>query len=84
MKVQALWCGGCNYAAPTQDDIEDFRSLKAAKDAFWTRAENWDRHTPCVEQDQTEMHIFFGEYAENGPDRIIKYGKRGGIIVERS
>ena len=84
MKVQALWYGGCNYAAPTQDDIEDFRSLKAAKDAFWSRAENCDRRTPCVEQEQTEMHIFFHEYTENGPDRIIKYSKRGGVIVERS
>jgi hypothetical protein len=83
MKVQALWCGGSNYAAPTQDDIEEFHSLKAAKDTFWRRAENCDRSTPCVQQDQTEMHIYFGEYSENGPDRIIRYGKRGGIVVER-
>ena len=81
MKIQALWYGGINYASPTQDDIEDFPSLRTAKDVFWSRATQQERRYPCVED--SEMHIYFNEYGENGPDRILRLGKRGGIITER-
>jgi hypothetical protein len=83
MKVQALWYGGSNYALPTQDDIEEFASIAAAKRVFEHRAGNTDRYYPCVEESQTEMHLYFHEYTENGPDRILKIGPRGGIVMER-
>ena len=79
MKVQTLWFGGYNYALPTQEDIEDFRSLKRAKEVFENRA-SFDPMFPCT--DNTEMHIYWHEYSENGPDRILKIGPRGGVRME--
>jgi len=83
MKVQALWFGGSNYALPTQNDIEEFASITAAKRVFEHRAGNTDRYYPCVEESQTEMHLYFHEYTENGPDRILTIGLRGGVVMER-
>lgn len=81
MRVQALWYGGSNYALPTQDDIEEFYSLQRAKDVFESRASNRDSYFPCVSD--SEMHIYFHEYTENGPDRILKIGPRGGVRMEK-
>lgn len=83
-KVVALWYGGCNYAAPNPDrDLERFDSLKAAARAFEARADH-DPFYPCVEEEQTEMHVYFGTaYHENGPDRLIRFGRRGAVRVER-
>lgn len=81
MKVQCLWYGGSNYAIPQQSDIETFYSLKRAKEVFEHRASNRDSYFPCVQD--SEMHIYFHEYTENGPDRILKLGPRGGIVMEK-
>jgi hypothetical protein len=81
MKVQALWYGGPNYAVPyIPGDIEDFRSIKSARQAFENRA-SFDPMFPCV--DSSEMHIYKHFYGENGPDLILKSGPRSGTIVER-
>ena len=80
MKLQALWYGGINYALPTQDDIEDFRSIKHARRIFESRA-SFDPMFPCV--DHSEMHLFFTEFNDNGPDRILKIGPKGGVRMER-
>ena len=83
MKVHALWYGGSSYAPPDPDrDLEDFDSLGAARDTFAARAD-CDPHYPCVEPDQTEMHVYIGGYSENGPDRIIRLGPRGAARIER-
>jgi hypothetical protein len=80
MKVQALWYDGPSYALPMQDDIEDFVSIKRARRCFENRA-SFDPMFPCV--DNSEMHLYFHEYTENGPDRILKSGPRGGTRMER-
>ena len=82
MKVTAMWFGGSSYAVPYPDDVEHFDSLRAAKDAFWSRAD-FDPYYPCVDKDTTEMWISFGVHESiEYPDRIIKFGPRGGIVVE--
>lgn len=51
--------------------------------SFASRAD-FDPYYPCVDSEQTEMHVYIGtEYHENGPDRILTIGKRGGVKVER-
>lgn len=83
MKVKALWYGGVNYANPDPDrDLESFGSIRAAVDTFAARADH-DPYYPCVEEDATEMHLYLGEYSDNGPDRIVRFGRRGGVRVER-
>jgi hypothetical protein len=84
MHVTCLWYGGSNYSAPDPDrDLERFDTLNDAKAAFWRRAD-FDPQYPCVDEDRCEMHVYLGEYTGNGPDRIIKMGRRGGVIVERA
>lgn len=90
MRVHALWYGGSNYSAPdgyNTRDWEAFASLAAARQAFESRAD-FDPYYPCVDRSADEnaaqMHVYFAEeYHENGPDRIIRFGRRGGVIVER-
>jgi hypothetical protein len=84
MKVCGLWYGGSSYATPDPTrDLEQFDSLAAAIRVFDSRLS--DRYYPCVEQSETEMHVYIGtDYHENGPDRIIHCGSRGGLIVERA
>ena len=87
MKVHGLWYGGSNYSAPDGHDPRDweaFDSLQEAKDTFWRRADH-DPFRPCVDEETTELHVYFSpEYHENGPDRIIKFGPRGGVLLERA
>lgn len=81
MRVQALWYGGENYSAPNPaHDLEDFATLAAAKDAFASYADH-DPYRPCVED--SEMHVYFGAYSENGPDRVLTLGRRGGVKVSK-
>ena len=83
MKCVALWYGGSNYSAPDpSQDLERFDSIAAAARTFEARLD--DRHFPCVDEDAAEMHVYFGRtYHDNGPDRIITAGPRGGIKVNR-
>lgn len=88
MICYGLWYGGSSYAAPNQfnrEDIDKFGSLQSAKSVFESRADH-DPFRPCVENDETEMQIFFSdpfEIPDIYPDRIIKFGPRGGTIIER-
>jgi hypothetical protein len=84
MITYALWHGGSSYAVPTvPEDVEQFDSIKAATDAFWRYGDH-DPYRPCVDSD-AEMWLFFAFPDERDayPDRIVKYGPRGGIVVER-
>lgn len=83
-KVAALWYGGSSYADPDPDrDLERFDSLQDAKRAFEARAD-FDPYYPCVDEETCEMHVYLGgEYHEDGPDRVLRIGKRGGVRVER-
>lgn len=79
-----LWFGGSSYALPDPShDLEQFNSLKDAVSTFESRADH-DHYYPCVDKDTSEMHVYFGTtYHENGPDRIIRFGPKGGVKVER-
>lgn len=82
MRVKALWYGGSSYSAPDPArDLETFNSLRDARAAFESRADH-DPYRPCVDE-STELHVYIGEYSENGPDRIFRLGTRGGTIMER-
>ena len=86
MRVRALWYGGSNYATPDpwSRDLESFGSLAEARRSFADRADR-DPYYPCVDRESTEMHVYFGsEYHENGPDRILSIGPRGGVRSVRS
>lgn len=86
MKCIGLWWGGNSYSAPdghNPRDLEHFDSINDAKRTFEARANH--PGFPCVDEDLAEMHVYFGgEYHENGPDRIICFGKRGGTLVNRA
>ena len=86
MKVWGLWYGGSSYSVGSvKDDTEEFRSLKHAKNAFQSRAD-YDPYFPCVEQNETEMSVWFydpTDIRDPYPDRILKLGPHGGVRVER-
>lgn len=95
MKVWMLWHGGASYAAGTvADDIEEFDSLKDAKHSFDRRADSWNTYYPMVEREPEEeggqsAYVFFYDPNDesNGPgdpypDRILRYGPRGGLHCE--
>jgi len=91
MKCYALWNGGSSYANPqSPEDIEVMPSIEYAINVFADRfADSPSSYrgpfgTPCVDRD-SEMWILF-EHPGMGdpyPDRIIKFGPRNGIRVER-
>ena len=93
MIVTMFWHGGSSYAAPdTSDprDAEQFASLADARRAF--RARLSDPYYPCVsdnapEDGGPEAWIVFGRKCDalgtDYPDRIMRFGLRGGVVVER-
>ena len=82
MKVWALWHGGSSYAVPSiPDDLEEFTSIGAARETFWSRAD-WDPQYPCVEN--SSMVLYFHNPTEDQdpyPDREVTMGPRGGVQV---
>ena len=85
-KVTWLWHGGSSYSVPGPEDAETFPSLKAAKEAFWRRA-CLDLYYPCVTDDVPEdggpeAWVFYGTEAGDYPDKIMRFGPRGGVRVE--
>lgn len=84
MKVYGLWYGGSSYSAPeVERDTEEFNSIQEAKDTFQRRYDNDDYATPCV-SDESEMHLFFSDPREMDdpyPDRVLRFGPRGGVIM---
>ena len=92
MLCTMFWHGGSSYAVfdtHNPRDAEEFRSIKDAKDAFWRRL--GDRYYPCVsdaipDDGGPEAWLFLcpkrDAIGQDYPDRIIKFGPRGGVIVE--
>jgi len=76
-----LWHGGSSYAVPTTEDGERFSSLKIAREVFASRAD-FDPYYPCVEN--PEAWIFVGDEVGEYPDRIMRLGKRGAVVVEQA
>ena len=87
MKVYGLWYGGSNYSVGYVDsDIEVFESIEAAKATLVTRYFNRNGQFPGVSFDETEIQLYFYDpthFHDPYPDRIIKFGPRGGIVVEK-
>ena len=79
MKTYMLWHGGSNYACPSvDDDIEEFRSLAAAKREFDRR--QFDPYYPCCSD--AEAQIFF--YDPRGetdpyPDMLLRIDEEGRV-----
>jgi hypothetical protein len=81
MKYLGLWYGGSSYALPDPDrDGEIFTSVKQAGARLQSLIDNDDRRTPCVDAETAEMHLYAGgAYHEDGPDRVLTIGPKGGI-----
>jgi hypothetical protein len=91
MECWMLWHGGSSYAhGYIPEDLEHFKSLTEAVSAFDRRADSWETFYPCVERTEPEeggpsAWIFLAEPdGDPYPDRIIEFGPRGGIHVERA
>jgi hypothetical protein len=86
MRYFGLWHGGVNYAAPDDSDLIRFDSLREAGRFLQDREDNRDGRTPCVES--SELHLYASRRraevcTENGPDRVITMGPRGGVRIGR-
>lgn len=84
MKVWGLWHGGSSYAVPGYENLEEFSSLKDAKEQVWHREEGHDPYYPVVEE--SEMWVFYQKPQKGAdlyPDLILKLGPRGGVQVQR-
>ena len=93
MRVTMFWTGGSSYAPfSTHEprDAEQFDSLADARRAFAARLS--DSFYPCVSDDAPEdggpeAWIFYGRKRDcigaEYPDRIMRFGPRGGVVVER-
>ena len=88
MKVWGAWYGGSNYGNPdftNREDVEEFESIAKAMYEFEDRYDNRSGQYPCVARSST-MGLYFEDPFMNHdpyPDRIISFGRRGGIKVER-
>lgn len=95
-RYYGLFYGGYNYSGLfTYGDIEEFKSIKDAKETMECRGGQQDRYFPCVEDD-AEIHLFvYSKELENDieasdkddyfdgaayqPDLILGFGPRGGV-----
>jgi len=91
-KVWMMWHGGESYAPPDQfnrEDCEEFASLKEAREDFASRP--GDSYYPACgavppEAGGPSAWICFADPFENGdlcPDRVLSFGPRGGLRMER-
>lgn len=95
MKVTMFWHGSPSYDVfdvHNPRDAEVFDSLADAKRTFARRTH--DSYYPCLaesppDEDGPEAWLFLGPASEHPiigheyPDRIMHFGKRGGVVVER-
>jgi hypothetical protein len=93
MEVWMLWHGGSSYAVGyVADDTEHFDTLKEALRSFDARADSSNTYYPCVEREpadeggQSAWIFFYDPRGERDPypDRILEYGPRGGLRLERA
>ncbi len=84
-----FWHGGSSYAMFDLSDpshAETFSSMEAAKAEFASRAN--DRFYPCVDRVSPDdggpsAWVFLGEVSDY-PDRVMSFGPRGGVRVDRA
>ena len=83
-----MWgCGTAGVTTRRPIRIETwsvFDSIQEAASTFAARAD-FDPFYPCVDDAAAELHVYIGrEYHDNGPDRIVRFGRRGGVRIERA
>lgn len=97
MRVYGLWYGGSGYGLPEREDLEQFESIGHARTALERRCyvgghiqqdvTYADGRTtsvffPAVDASSTEIHLFLTEPDDDlYPDRVIKFGPRGGVHI---
>lgn len=94
MRVTMFWHGGSSYAPfSTHEprDAEEFASIADARRAFRDRLR--DPYYPCV-SDATpddggpEAWLFLcrkrDAIGQEYPDRLLRFGPRGGVVMERA
>jgi hypothetical protein len=97
MKVTMFWHGGSGYAmfcVHSERDAEVFHSIREAKEAFARRGSGWDSYYPCVDTDPengASAWLFLGGkpkdhpiVGQEYPCRVMLFGNRGGVVVERA
>jgi hypothetical protein len=84
--IYGTWYGGTNYTFPSMSDVEQFKSIKEAKNVLQSRRHNYDGKTPCVSNNCNITLYFYDPRKERDPypDRILTFGPRGGIVEERT
>jgi len=96
MKCYGIYYGGSSYSAGpyTNSDVREYDSMAMAKGIF--EVLEHDPYYPCVDQ-TAEMQVFFEDPRTEDdeldgdkvlidpgyPDRIIRFGPRNGVVVER-
>lgn len=90
MRCFMLWHGGASYAVPETDDAEQFDSLAELCRAFERRSWSSETYYPCVSNEPPEEggpqgHVYLRDprtVADPYPDRIVRFGPRGGLRLE--
>ena len=94
MRCTMFWHGGSSYAMFDTNEAGDAvvcNSIAEAKDRFAGYV--GDSYTPCVsdcppDEGGPEAWLFFGKdhpvLGGDYPDRILKFGPRGGVIMENA
>lgn len=99
MEVYGMWWGGESYSEGDMDSLEKFPSIEDAKYQFWLRYAsngkgpvlfdyvNRNRNytfVPTVTESSTlKLYFYNPTNDDNGPDRIISFGPRKGVRVEK-
>ena len=86
MKVYAqFFFSGFSISYPSHPDFETYDSIKEAKGAFYCMCFCDPMTRGCFDIPTARMYLYFGEPAAQDchPDRVLRIGPRGGVIVER-
>lgn len=91
MTVYMIWNGGSGYGCGELDDLEEFETLAAARQAFTERATTFDAYYPCVEHDTPDnggptawLYMDKPTDPDAYPDRVLEFGPRGGLVERRA
>ncbi|GAA1122411.1 hypothetical protein GCM10009605_62660 [Nocardiopsis composta] len=98
MAWYGLWYGGPGYSPSSQEDMEEFSSLQAAKEALRSRMRDgysWRQEFRFVFRDPEKLltpavseESYIDLYSVPDADlscieRRILFGPRGGVLIER-
>lgn len=98
MAWYGLWYGGPSFALSEREDMEEFSSLQAAKDALWARVNDgwsWPQEFRYVYREPETARVpgvteesYIDLYSAPDADlscieRRVFFGPRGGVRIER-